>query len=238
MAIVEWKKEGTTALLIMNNGENRHNLAFAEAMMDVLSSITADPSVDNVVITSSDSRRWSLGVDVDWVTARYHEQDFGSIKTFLYRLNDLFRTLLTYPMPLIAAINGHVAANGLVLACACDFRFMRADKGFARFPEVDLGIPFLPGMIAITKKAMPRHFFEMMKYTATKVTPRELEINHVLVRTFENEELLLRGCLEFGQSFRKRREIVGEMKRRMNQDIIDIMDKEDPPYIEAMHLIV
>ncbi|MCX5850757.1 MAG: enoyl-CoA hydratase/isomerase family protein [Deltaproteobacteria bacterium] len=238
MAIIEWKKEGTSALLVMNNGENRHNLAFAGAMLDTFASIMADPSVDNVVIVSSDPRCWSLGVDVDWVTARYHEQDFQSIKAFLYRLNDLFKTMLTFPLPLIAAINGHVAANGLVLACACDFRFMRSDKGFARFPEIDLGIPFLPGMIAITKKALPRHFFEMMKYTAMKVTARELETHHVLVRSFENEELLIRGCIEFGQSLKKKRAILGEMKKRMNQDIIDVIEGKDPPFIESMALMV
>ena len=33
MAIVEWQKDGTVALMIMNNGENRQNLEWAEAMI-------------------------------------------------------------------------------------------------------------------------------------------------------------------------------------------------------------
>ena len=34
MAIVEWKKDGTVALLTMNNGENKHNPDFTKAMLN------------------------------------------------------------------------------------------------------------------------------------------------------------------------------------------------------------
>jgi len=35
MAIVEWKKDETVAILIMNDGENRHNPTWAEAMLAI-----------------------------------------------------------------------------------------------------------------------------------------------------------------------------------------------------------
>jgi len=59
-------------------------------------------------------------------------------------MNDLFKKLLLYPMPVIAAINGHAFGNGALLSCTCDFRFMRSDKGFFCFPEVDVSIPSFP----------------------------------------------------------------------------------------------
>ena len=233
MSVVDWEKQDSIAVISMNNGENRHNPAFVRAMLKIFSEILGDESMDGVVITSSDSRHWSLGLDVDWLVQRTKEQDCQPIKDFLYSLNDLFKTMLTFPMPLIASINGHCAANGLLLACACDFRFMKSDKGLARFPEVDLGIPFLPGMIAVTKKGIPLYKFEEMKYTGQRFTALDLEEHHIILKSFKDAKTLMRESLEFARSFKKGRGIFGEMKKRMNKDIIRVFEKEDPDYIES-----
>jgi len=37
---------------------------------------------------------------------------------------------------------------------------MKADRGFFCFPEIDISIPHLPGMLAIVKKAMPYYEVE------------------------------------------------------------------------------
>ncbi|THB78824.1 MAG: enoyl-CoA hydratase/isomerase family protein [Desulfobacteraceae bacterium] len=60
-----------------------------------------------------------------------------------FACNDLFKKCLHFPVPVIAAINGHAFGNGDILACACDFRFMNQEKGFFYFPEVDIHIPYL-----------------------------------------------------------------------------------------------
>ncbi|MBN2283657.1 MAG: enoyl-CoA hydratase/isomerase family protein [Deltaproteobacteria bacterium] len=228
-----WERNGTVAVVTMTRGENRHNLAFARHMCGTFDEILGDPAVTSVVLTSSDACYWSVGVDVDWVAERLSEGDQGSVREFLYALNELFKTMLVYPLPVIAAINGHVAANGLVLACACDFRFMRKDRGFARFPEVDLGIPFLPGMIEITAKAVPRHLFEELKYTGIRMTAAVLEEHHVITKACDTEEHLLEEVFRFARSMNKNRAVFGEMKRRMNRTIIRVIDEEDPPFIEG-----
>ena len=156
MAILEWKKEGAVAVITMTNGENRHNPDFAALLLGALDEIEKDTDVSSVVIASSDEKNWSQGIDTNWLMSAYGKKDFQAIRDFLYGMNKIFKRIILYPMPVIAAINGHAFGNGAILACACDFRFMRSDKGFFCFPEVDINIPFLPGMVCDHQEGLPR----------------------------------------------------------------------------------
>ncbi|MFA6034469.1 MAG: enoyl-CoA hydratase/isomerase family protein, partial [Myxococcota bacterium] len=180
----------------------------------------------------------SQGVDVDWLMERFGAEDHQAIKDFMYGMNGVFKTLLLLPVPVIAAINGHAFGNGAILSCACDFRFMRADKGYFCFPEVDIGIPFLPGMIAFVKKAIPYYKFQEMKYTGRRYGAPELEKHNIIVKSCANREELMKDAVEFARTFQKKRGIFGEMKKRMHKEIIDIIDSQDKPFIEALFLFI
>ena len=52
MAVVEWKKEGTVAVILMNAGENRHNPDFAAGMLKVFDEVEADKDITSVVLLS------------------------------------------------------------------------------------------------------------------------------------------------------------------------------------------
>jgi enoyl-CoA hydratase/carnithine racemase len=58
-------------------------------------------------------------------------------------------------MPTVAALNGHVVAAGAMLSLTCDYRVMRADRGYFMLPEVDLKLPFTPGMSALIQSRLP-----------------------------------------------------------------------------------
>lgn len=238
MAIVEWKKDDKVAIILMNNGANRHNLAFAQAMLAVFDEILADREISAVVLTSSDEKNFSQGVDIEWLTQRFQAGDTASIKAFMYGMNDVFKRLLLMPVPVIAAINGHAFGNGAIISCACDFRFMKSDKGYFCFPEVDLGIPFLPGMIAFVKKAMPYYLYNDLKLTGRRVGAVELAEKHFLEKASPDQESLMRDALAFARGFGKKRGIFGEHKRRLHKEIIAVMDTEDPVYIEPLNLMV
>ena len=66
----------------------------------------------------------------------------------------------------------------------------------------------------------------------------ELEAHHVLTKACENNEALERDTLAFAKTFTKKRPIFGEMKRRLNGAIVEIMEKEDPLYIEPLKLMI
>lgn len=238
MRIVEWEKQNDTAVITMCNEANRQNLVFAEQMNICLDQILEEKTLFSIVLTSSDEKNFSQGIDVEWLKQKLTEQDFATIKTFMYEMNTIFKRLLLMPLPVIAAINGHAFGNGAILSCACDFRFMRKDKGFFCFPEVDINIPFLPGMIAFVRKAIPEYLFHDMLLSGRRLTAKELELKHVIVKASDNREELLEQALAYAGTFKKQRPVFGELKKRKHKEIIRIIEEEDPEYIEPLNLMM
>lgn len=177
-----------------------------------------------------DEKIFCNGIDLNWIAPLLKSGEKEPIKAFLFKLNDLFKRIILYPMPTIAAITGHAFAGGAILACAFDFRFMRTDRGFFCFPEVDLNIPFLPGMIALIKKAIPMYKFEEMQYTGKRLTGQECEAHHIVMKACHINDLM-NEALAFAKTLDKQRMIIREMKKRLYKDIIRTIDEEDPLYI-------
>lgn len=153
-------------------------------------------------------------------------------------LAGLLKRLVTFPMPIIAALNGHTYGNGSVLACACDFRFMKSDKGFFCFPEVDVLVPFVPSMFPLINKAIPQTFFNRLAMTGQRVGAQELLDKQVVEAIFANEEELQAGVVEFAKTFNKNRWIYGQNKTQMNKQILVTMKEEDPAFIESVSKIL
>ncbi len=238
MALIEWKKDETVAILTMNSGENRHNPDFTAAILKALDEIEADPEITSVVIASSDPKSWSQGIDLVWVTGAFNEKRFQDVKGFLYGLNDMFKRILTYPMPVIAAINGHAFGDGSIMACCCDFRFMKSGRGFFCFPEVDISIPFLPGMQAIITKAFPYYKLQEAAFSGKRYGADELAAHHVIEKACPDEETLLKDAVAFARTYQKKRPIFGEMKKRFHKGILAAIENEDPKYIESLKIMM
>ena len=239
MTILSWTKDENVAILTMSNGENRQNLVFATAMNTALDEIVADTSVQAMILTSSDEKNFSQGVDVQWTATSYQNGEFQQIKKFLYGMNEVYKKLMLAPMPTIAAINGHAYGNGAIISCACDFRFMTADSGFFCFPEINLGIPFFVGTIAFLKKVIPNYKLLEMQFTGNRYTAPELEQHHIIRKASANKEELMKESLAFAKTFQKKRGIFGEMKKRMHRDIIEIMDSVDKSVsIETLAIMI
>lgn len=238
MKIVRWEQQNDRAVITMCNGANLMNLVFAEQMNLCLDQILEVKTIFSIVLTSSDEKNFSQGIDVEWLKQKFTDQDFNSIKAFMYAMDTVFKRLLLMPLPVIAAINGHAFGNGAILSCACDFRFMRKDKGFFCFPEVDVNIPFLPGMIAFVRKAVPEYLFNEMVLSGRRLTATELELGNVIVSVSENREELLEQAMAYAGTFKKQRPIFGELKKRKHKEIIRILEEEDPAYIEPLDLMM
>lgn len=232
--VIEWEKDDAVAMITLNNGENRHNPAFVRAILDAFHEIEKDESIYAAVITSSDEKSWSQGIDLPWIMNVLAIREFQTIKDFLYSLNAMFKKILLFPMPVIASINGHAAGNGAILACCCDFRLMKADRGYFFLPGVDINISYLPGIQEIIKQAFPYYKLEEAILTGKRYDAKELEEHHVIIKACNDAKAVLRESIAFAKTFKKKRSIFGEMKKRLNKHIIAAIDNEDPAYIEGL----
>ncbi|RJO68106.1 MAG: enoyl-CoA hydratase/isomerase family protein [Myxococcales bacterium] len=237
MPNVRWEKIDSVARIVMGQGENRHNPTFLEEILAAFDAVEADPTNNAVILASEGPKCWSLGLDLDWLMAAAGDPArHDEVKRFLYRENDLFARALLFPMPVIAALSGHTFGAGAILASACDFRLMRADRGFWCFPEIDVSIPFLPGMWAIVRKAFPYPLLEELTLTGRRTTATELERRHAILKACPDLAALDAEALAFAKSFSKGRGIFGEVKRRMNSPIVEVFQRDDPNYIERLQL--
>ncbi len=227
--LIELSYQDTVAVLTMNTAENRHNPEFIREFNQHLDTVEAEEKVKSIILTSASEKNWSLGIDLEWMS-----QPANSVKDiadFMTGVTSLLKRIVTFPMPVIAALNGHSFGNGAVLACACDFRFMKSDKGFFCFPEVDVLVPFFPSMFPLINKAIPQTFFNRLAMTGQRVGSQELLDHQVVEAIFANEEALQAGVLEFATSFNKNRWIYGQNKSQMNKAILNTMLEEDAEFI-------
>jgi enoyl-CoA hydratase/carnithine racemase len=232
MSFVEYALDENVAVVTLNDDENRFNPDFLTACLDVLDEVENKTDASTLVMKSSHEKIFSNGIDLEWLVPVIQKGDINTAKDYFYQMNALFRRIVTYPMITIAAITGHAFAGGAILCCAFDFRFMRSDRGYFCFPEVDLGIPFLPGMNAMLKKAIPRYKLEEMEYTGKRLTAEECEDHHIITKACHIDELM-DETLAFAKTLNKKRAVIKEMKERLNKNIIHALDVEDAPYIES-----
>ncbi len=74
-----------------------------------------------------------------------------------------------------------------------------------------------------------------MQLTGARLTAQECEKHHIIQKACTLKELLP-DAIAFAKSLNKRREVIAEMKKRMNNGIVNAIDVEDVPYLEALKL--
>ncbi|WP_435770840.1 enoyl-CoA hydratase/isomerase family protein [Nocardioides sp. SYSU DS0651] len=149
--------DGPVWTLDLGDDENRFSPDWMDAVEAALDAVTGSPEAA-VLVTTGSGRFYSNGLDLDWLGA--HPEDLGS---YAGRVQALLAKVLTLPVPTVAAVNGHAFGGGAMLAMAHDYRVMREDRGYFCFPEVDIRIPFTPGMAALIQaKLSPRTAVDSM----------------------------------------------------------------------------
>lgn len=128
-------------VLHLGDDENRFSLDWISQMQAHLDEVTGTPAP---LVTTASGKFYSNGLDLEWVLNNLDRR-----AEYVAQVQELLARFLTLPVPTVAAVSGHAFGAGAMLAMAHDWRYMRSGRGFLCFPEVDIKIPFTPGMAAL-----------------------------------------------------------------------------------------
>lgn len=143
------ERDGEVYVLDLGDGTNSFEPGYVAALTSRLHEVAAAAG-PRALVVSARGKHWSNGLDLDWIAANPTRLD-----ELLAGVHELYATALSLPLPTVAAVSGHAFAAGAMLSLAFDYRVMRADRGYFCLPEIDLGLPFTPGMTSLVAARLP-----------------------------------------------------------------------------------
>ncbi len=145
---LSWKIEETGGVVVVYMNSNPMNLMneeFFNDLQDTFLVIEKDYPESPVVLASSE-RVFSAGLDIKRHFSLFKTVDQDRIRQWYKQFISSLMRIFTYERPVVAAVNGHAIAGGLIIALCCDYRIC-VDSG-ARFGlnEITIGFP-LPAVV-------------------------------------------------------------------------------------------
>ncbi|KAK2740515.1 hypothetical protein FQN55_008858 [Onygenales sp. PD_40] len=172
--------------------ENRIATAFAQeiirALKDVERMVRAAGEDERgagvgaaVIIRGEGEKFWSTGLDLD----EAERDPFSNTDGFF----PLIHTLLDFPYPTIALLNGHTFGGACPLALAHDYRVMNSRRGFFSMPPVNIGVHF-PGIGYLSRLKLRPDVARRMLLEAYKWTGKEALADGIVDQIAEPEDML------------------------------------------------
>jgi enoyl-CoA hydratase len=185
--MIEVEMRGPVAVVQMRHGKaNTLDVEFCTALAQRLDELRG--SARAIVLTGQGSI-FSAGVDL----VRVITEGASYVDRFLPSLGRLFETVLTFPAPVVAAVNGHAIAGGCIVACAADHRIMARDTGRIGVPELLVGVPFPSIALEIMRAATAPHHLQTLVYTGVTLPAEEAIATGMVHVAVESAQLLERA---------------------------------------------
>ena len=209
-------RDGDVMVLDLGDGENRFNGDSLDTIENCLQEVEA--AAPCALVTAASGKIWSNGLDLEWMS----KQGEGAM-TFAARVQELMARVLELNVPSVAALQGHVFAAGAMFALAHDERVMRSDRGFFCLPEVDIGIPFTPGMSAlIAARLSPQTASEAMT-TGRRYGGEDALAAGIVQQAAREDEVLERATERAAALAGKDPATLRTIKQRLHAQAIDAL---------------
>jgi enoyl-CoA hydratase len=186
MGFVNYEQEGFVGIITINrpkalNALNSEVLKDLEAVLDAVDLDTTRA----LILTGAGEKSFVAGADIGEMSTltKAEGEAFGKIG------NDVFRKIETFPIPVIAAINGFALGGGCEISMSCDIRICSDNAIFGQ-PEVGLGItPGFGGTQRLARIVGVGKAKEMI-YTAFNIKADEAYRIGLVNAVYPQEELM------------------------------------------------
>ena len=186
MEFINYEVEGMVGIITINRPKalNALNSAVLEELDATLDQVDLD-AVRCLVLTGAGEKSFVAGADIGEMSTltKAEGEAFGK------KGNDIFRKLETFPIPVIAAVNGFALGGGCEISMSCDIRICSENAVFGQ-PEVGLGItPGFGGTQRLARLVSPGMAKQMI-YTAFNIKADEAYRIGLVNAVYPQEELL------------------------------------------------
>ena len=220
-SFIKYEEDGMIAVLTINRPKalNALNSKVLEELDKTLSSIDTN-KIRALIITGAGEKSFVAGADIGEMSSLSKKEG----EAFGKKGNDVFRKIETFPIPVIAAINGFALGGGCEISMSCDIRICSDNAIFGQ-PEVGLGIT--PGFGGTQRLArlVGEGMAKQMIYSARNIKADEaLRIG--LVNAVYKQDELLSAAKKLAQTIAQNAPIaVRNCKKAINEGMQVDMDK-------------
>ena len=218
---MQMERRGDVFVLDLGDDENRLNPTWVEGVDSALTEVTTTEG-PRALVTVGSGKFWSNGLDLDWMGAHSDQSP-----VFLDRVHALFGAFLASGVPTVAAVQGHAFAAGAMLAVAHDRVLMRADRGYWCVPEVDLGLPFTPGMNALLQARLAQPTAHEAMTTGRRYTGPEAVSAGIAAAAHDLDELVDAAVAWAGTQAGKAGPTLATIKQRMYAPALRVLAGPD-----------
>ena len=169
MEFVLYEVEGAVGIITINREKalNALNSQVLDELNATLDAVDVN-TIRCLILTGAGEKSFVAGADIGEMSTltKAEGEAFGK------KGNDVFRKLETFPIPVIAAVNGFALGGGCEISMSCDIRICSENAVFGQ-PEVGLGItPGFGGTQRLARLVSPGMAKQMI-YTARNIKADE-----------------------------------------------------------------
>lgn len=222
------QKQGSLFILTLTgDAENRLNPTVIAAILSALSEVRSQATAGAALITTATGKFFSNGYDLRWAAAGAPAAAVDRLRHMVDSFKPVISALMSLPMPTIAAVSGHAAGAGVMLAVAHDHVIMRGDKGFLYMPEVDLGMT-LPDYFAVGLRAKIRSPAALREVLlgGRKVTAAEAVEMGIVDSAHDSVEGVVEASVRLGERLVKRKwngEVYAEIRKSLYPEMCAVL---------------
>lgn len=221
MGYVKYETKGAVAVVTIDR-EKALNALNAEVLDDLKATFEGidTETVRCVIVTGAGEKSFVAGADI----AAMSGMDAQGGEAFGKKGNDIFRMIETFPLPVIAAVNGFALGGGCELAMSCDFRICAEQAIFGQ-PEVGLGItPGFGGTQRLARLVGPGMAKQLI-YTAKNIKAAEALRIGLVNAVYPAEELMAAAEKLAGQIAANAPVAVRACKKAINEGLEQPMEE-------------
>src|SRR5574344_2297304 len=216
MDYILYEVNGAVGTITINRPKalNALNSQVLDELNETLDAVDLD-TVRCLVLTGAGDKSFVAGADIAEMSSltKAEGEAFGK------KGNDVFRKLETFPIPVIAAVNGFALGGGCEIAMSCDIRICSDNALFGQ-PEVGLGITPGFGGTQSLARLVGAGMAKQMIYSARNIKADEA-FRIGLVNAVYTQEELLPAAEKMAAGIAKNAPIAGRNCKKAINDGLD-----------------